>query len=168
MIFSPFKGEICQAGKPLEAQVKLLLSIRGVTPLLALAFLSEVGDIRRFRSVPKLHSYLGVVPPVRSSGGVTHSGGINRRSRKLSRTLFTQAAIHLEDSSPVLQRFYGELVAREGHGRARIALLRKVSSMMRRMLSAGEPYRWTGRELYEKKLTDYAKEMRRGENRKVV
>ena len=41
------KVEIYQAGKPLESQVKLLLSIRGITPLLALAFLSEVGDIRR-------------------------------------------------------------------------------------------------------------------------
>ena len=91
------KEEIYRAGKPLEAQVKLLLSIRGVTPLLALAFLLEVGDIRRFRSARKLHSYLGVVPTVRSSGGVTHNGGINRRSRKLSRTLFTQAAIHFVD-----------------------------------------------------------------------
>lgn len=162
------KGEICQAGRPLEAQVKLLLSIRGVTPLLALAFLSEVGDIRRFRSARKLHSYLGVVPTVRSSGGMTHSGAINRRSRKLSRTLFTQAAFHLVDSSPVLGRFYRELVARKGYGRARIALLRKVFSMMRRMLLAGEPYRWTEPKLYEKKLTDYAKEMSRGGNRKAA
>ena len=62
------KEEILRAGRPFELKVKLLLSIRGVTPLLALAFLSEVGDIRRFRSVRKLHSYLGVVPTVRSSG----------------------------------------------------------------------------------------------------
>ena len=93
------KGEILQAGKPFEAQVKLLLSIRGLTPLLALAFLSEVGDVRRFRSARRLHSYLGVVPTVRSSGGITHRGAINRRSRHLSRTLFTQAAIHFVDSS---------------------------------------------------------------------
>ena len=37
-------GQIYQAGKPLEAEVKLLISIRGVTPLLALVFLAEVGD----------------------------------------------------------------------------------------------------------------------------
>ncbi len=162
------KGEILQAGKPFEAQVKLLLSIRGVTPLLALAFLSEVGDIRRFRNLRKLHSYLGVVPTVRSSGGVTHSGAINRRSRKLSRTLFTQAAIHFVDSSPSLERFYRELAARKGYGRARIALLRKVFSIMRRMLLAGEGYRWTEVKLYEKKLNDYAKKIKKGENREVA
>ena len=120
------KAEIYQAGKSLEAQVKLLLSIRGITPLLALAFLSEVGDIRRFRSARKPHSYLGVVPTVRSSGGVTNNGTINRRSRHLSRTLFTQAVNHFVDSSSALNRFYRELVDRKGCGRARIAVLRKV------------------------------------------
>ncbi len=162
------KEQILQAGKAFEAQVKLLLSIRGVTPLLALAFLSEVGDIRRFRSARKLHSYLGVVPTVRSSGGTTHNGAINRRSRKLSRTLFTQAAIHFVDSSPTLERFYRELVARKGYGRARIALLRKVFSIMRRMLLAHESYRWTEEELYEKKLRDYARKMSKGENQKAA
>ena len=162
------KEQILQAGKPFEAQVKLLLSIRGVTPLLALAFLSEVGDIRRFGSARKLHSYLGVVPTVRSSGGTTHNGAINRRSRKLSRTLFTQAAIHFVDSSPTLERFYRELVARKGYGRARIALLRKVFSIMRRMLLAHESYRWTEEKLYEKKLRDYARKMNKGENQKAA
>jgi transposase len=76
--------EIYHAGRPLEAQVKLLISIRGVTPLLALAFLSEVGDVTRFRSARRLQSYLGTVPTVRSSGGVTHNGAINRRSRGLA------------------------------------------------------------------------------------
>jgi transposase len=161
-------AEICQAGKPFEPQVKLLLSIRGVTPLLALAFLSEVGDITRFRSARKLHSYLGVVPTVRSSGGVTHTGGINRSSRHLSRTLFTQATRHFVDSSPLLERFYRDLADRKGYGRARIALLRKVFSMMRRMLLAGEQYRWTEAKLYQRKLNDYAKKIRNDRSQGVA
>ncbi len=40
------KRGIYQAGRPLEAELKLLIGIRGVTPLLALVFLSEVGDIK--------------------------------------------------------------------------------------------------------------------------
>jgi len=162
------KAEIYQAGKSLEAQVKLLLSIRGITPLLALAFLSEVGDIRRFRSARKPHSYLGVVPTVRSSGGVTNNGTINRRSRHLSRTLFTQAVNHFVDSSSALNRFYRELVDRKGCGRARIAVLRKVFSMTRRMLLTGEKYRWMESKLYEKKLNDYAKKTKRREDQEVA
>ena len=110
-----------------------------------------------------MHSYLGVVPTVRSSGGVTRSGTINRRSRHLSRTLFTQAVIHLEDSSPLVSHFYHELTARKGFGRARIALLRKIFSMMRRMLLSGESYRWTEPTLYKRKLIEYEKELREGE-----
>ncbi len=157
------KREIYQSGRPLEAELKLLIGIRGVTPLLALVFLSEVGDITRFKSARRLQSYLGTVPTVRSSGGVTHNGAINRRSRGLARSLFTQAVSHLADSSPVLARFYRELASRKGYGRARIALLRKVFSMMRRMLLAGEPYRWVEQKLYEAKLRDYAKEIKRWE-----
>jgi len=162
------RAEIYRAGKPFEPQVKLLLSIRGVTPLLALAFLSEVGDVRRFRSARRLHSYLGVVPTVRSSGGVTHNGAINRSSRHLSRTLFTQSVRHFVDSSPLLEHFYRDLVDRKGYGRARIALLRKVFSVMRRMLLAGELYRWTEPKLYEGKLKDYVKKTKKEENQEVA
>jgi transposase len=157
------KMKIYQTGKALEAEVKLLIGIRGVTPLLALAFLSEVGDITRFSSARKLHSYLGVVPTVRSSGGVTRSGEINRHSRALCRTLFTQALPHLVDSSPNFSRFYRDLSCRKGYGRARIALLRKTFSAIRRMLLSGQPYRWLEPKLYEQKLRLYSRQIK-GEN----
>jgi hypothetical protein len=159
------ESKILKAARPLEGKVKLLIGIHGVTPPLALAFLSEVGDITRFRSARRLHSYLGMVPTVRSSGGVTRNGVISRRSRTMTRSLFTQAVIPLVDSSHTLARFYRELVARKGYGRARIALLRKIFSLMRPMLLARELYRWTEPKLYEKKLSDYAKEIKKGKRR---
>jgi transposase len=147
--------EIYRAGQPFEEQVRLLIGIRGVTPLLALGFLSEVGDIRRFRSLRGMLAYLGVVPTVRSSGGTTHVGRINRRSRSLTRTLFTQAVLHLVDSSPVLEEFYRRILQRKGYGRARIAVLRRTFGMMRRMLLSNTPYRWKEEPLYESKIRDY-------------
>ena len=99
---------------------------------------------------------------------VTHSGAINRHSRGLTRSLFTQAVIHLVDSSPVLARFYRELAGRKGYGRARIALIRKTFSMMRRMLLSREPYRWLEPKLYEQKLSDYAKEIKKGEKQEAA
>jgi transposase len=144
-----------RAGRPFEEQVQLLIGIRGVTPLLALGFLSEVGDIRRFHSLRALLAYLGVVPTVRSSGGSTRVGRLNARSRSLARTLFTQAVLHLAESSPQLARFYRELVPRRGYGRARIAILRKTFVMMRRMLLTNVPYRWQEEELHQKKLKDW-------------
>jgi len=153
------KSLIYQTGWPLEAQVRLLISIRGITPLLALAFLSDVGDIRRFRKLKCLHAYLGVVPTVRSSGDVTHIGHITRQSRGLTRTLMTQAVPHLVDSSPTLGKWYRELVHRKGRGRARIAVIRRVLAMMRHMLLFNEPYLWLEPRLYEQKLREYQREL---------
>ena len=155
------KGELLRAGKPFEAQVKLLMSIRGVTPLLALAFLAEGGDISRFSSLRKLYSYLGVVPSVRSSGDTPRTGHINRKSRALARTIFTQAIPHLANSSPLIQQFYQSLVARKGFGRARIAVLRRIFGIMRRMLLSNIPYRWLEPALYEKKMRAYDRELKK-------
>ncbi len=43
--------EILRIGEPLKEDVELLISIRGITPLTALAFLADVGDIRRFKTL---------------------------------------------------------------------------------------------------------------------
>ncbi len=48
--------EILLAGEPLRSQVELLISIKGVTPLIALAFLADVADIRRFRTLRKMNA----------------------------------------------------------------------------------------------------------------
>lgn len=40
--------------------------------------------------------------------------------------------------------------------------------MMRRMLLDSETYRWVEPKLYEKKLSDYAKEMKKGEKAHVA
>jgi transposase len=149
--------EIYLTGLPLEEQVRLLITIRGVTPFLALGFLSGVGDIRRFHSLRGLLAYLGVVPRVRSGGGTTHVGQLNRHSRSLARTLFTQAVCHLAASSPLLGRFYRELVERKGYGRARIAIVRKTFGIMRRMLLSNTSYRWKEDGLFQGKLKDYLK-----------
>ena len=82
-------------------------------------------------------------------------GRLNRHSRCLARTLFTQAVLHLADSSPQLGRFYRELVPRRGHGRARIAILRKTFGIMRRMLLSNTQYRWKEEPLYQSKLKDW-------------
>lgn len=149
------KREILKAGFPLEDKMKLLITIKGVTPLLALGFLADIGDITRFKSVRKMNCYLGVVPTVKSSGGKTKMGSINKLSRNLSRSLFTQGIIHFVKDSTALSDFYENVKARRGAGRSRIAVLRKIFSIMRRMLLDNEEYRWKDDVNYNDKLVDY-------------
>jgi len=153
------KNEIYRFGNFLQDQVQLLITIKGVSPLLALAFLADVADVKRFKKQKQMNAYLGVVPGVKSSGGKTYSGHINRQSRKLARTIFTQSIHHITNSSSSFQDFYINLKTRRGAGRSRIACIRKTFGIMRRMLLDNQEYRYTNYKLYEIKLKTYHKEM---------
>ncbi len=91
--------EILKAGEFLRDQVELLISIKGVSPLVALAFLADVGDIHRFSSQRKLSSYLGVVRNAKTSGGKELNGHITKMSRHLTRWILTQSIPHIVKSS---------------------------------------------------------------------
>ncbi|KKL67239.1 hypothetical protein LCGC14_2136970 [marine sediment metagenome] len=151
------KREILLAGESLKEAVKLLITIKGITPLTALAFLADIGDINRFKKQKQMNAYLGLVPACKESGGKSKTGHINRESRKLTRTILTQSIYHVSNSSPILRKFYEDLVARRGAGRARIALIRKICGVMRSMLLTGECYRWMDDKLFVKKLKSYEK-----------
>mgnify|MGYP003941920263 CR=1 FL=1 len=135
--------------------MKLLITVRGSTPLTALAFLADVADIRRFKTLRKMNAYLGLVPRVKESGGRSKTGHINRESRRLTRTLFTQSVMHFADASPYLRSYYSNLISRRGVGRARIALIRKICGMMRRMLLEQQEFRWVQPSNFERKLKRY-------------
>ena len=147
--------EIFYAGKPFEQQVKLLISIKGITPLSALAFLSDVGDVTRFKTTRKMNAYLGLVPRLKESGGMSIAGHINRASRNTTRTLLTQSLVSAMFASPYLNSFYNNVKGRRGAGRARIALIRKLCGIMRNMLITGEQFRTINTELYNKKVRQF-------------
>jgi transposase len=118
--------EILHTGEPLQHEIKRLITIRGITPLTALAFLADVGDVTRFKSLRKMNAYLGLVPRIKESGGKNRPGHINRESRKLTRTILAQSIHHVSNSSPYLRRVYRDLTDKRGYGRARVALIRRV------------------------------------------
>jgi transposase len=153
------RKEILLRGEPLKEAVKLLITIKGVAPLVALAFLADVGDIERFSSSRKMNAYLGLVPRVKESGGKSTHGHITRESRKLTRTLLTQSIYHVSNASPYFRKFYVDLTEKRGAGKARIALIRKLCGVMRRMLITGECYRWMDADLFERKYKKYEKEL---------
>ena len=86
---------------------------------------------------------------------------VTRESRKLTRTILTQCVHHVAASSVSLDRYYRELRDKRGTGRARIAVIRKLCGTMRRMLLSGEQYRWIDRRLYEMKLRQYERVLKR-------
>src|SRR3712207_5202434 len=61
-------------------------AMRGVSFLVAVTFVAEIGDVRRFESSRQLMAFLGLVPCERSTGDTVRRGGLtlagNRRVRR--------------------------------------------------------------------------------------
>jgi transposase len=154
-------AEIIKTGEYLKESVELLISIKGVSPFVALAFLADIGDINRFSNQKKLNAYLGLVPNAKSSGGKSHDGHISKASRHLTRWILTQSIPHIVTSSEYMSDYYASLKGRRGFGRARVAVMRKTVGIMRRMLLSGEKYAYCDELSYNRKVNDYRKMLKK-------
>jgi len=124
---------IGEEGSKLEGH-KNLTSIKGIGPLSRSILLSVIGDIDDFEDEGKLAAYFGIVPRVSNSNERERSGRITKRGSKLGRTALVQCALIAQRYSPYLKRYYEQVKARRGTGKAIIALARKLLGIIYRTL----------------------------------
>jgi transposase len=124
---------IAQEGSKLEGH-KNLTSIKGIGKITGAILLSVIGDIDDFPDEHRLASYFGIVPRVSNSNETERSGRIHKRGSKLGRTALVQSALIAAKYSPYLKRFYEQVKARRGAGKAIIALARKFLGIIYRTL----------------------------------
>ncbi|HWQ96922.1 MAG TPA: IS110 family transposase, partial [Clostridia bacterium] len=115
---------IGEEGSKLEGH-KGLSSIKGIGKITGAILLSVIGDVNDFGDEGRLASYFGIVPRVANSNETERSGRIHKRGTKLGRTALVQSALIAANHSPYLKRFYEQVKARRGAGKAIIALARK-------------------------------------------
>jgi transposase len=72
--------------------VAALQAMRGVSFVSAVAFLVEVGDLRRFETPRQLMGYLGLVPTERSTGEKVWRGGITKAGNIRARRMLIEGA----------------------------------------------------------------------------
>jgi transposase len=72
--------------------VSALQALRGVSLIVAVTTVAELGDLTRFDSANQLMAYLGLVPSEHSSGGTTRRGGITKTGNGHVRRALTEAA----------------------------------------------------------------------------
>jgi len=80
--------------EPWRTGADALRCFRGIKTLTAMTILTEVGDIRRFRSPTQLMAYTGLVPSERSSGDVERRGPISRTGNRYLRRVLVESAWH--------------------------------------------------------------------------
>ncbi len=107
-----------------------LKSISGIGSLSAGILLSVIGNIQDFGTADKLASYFGIVPRVSNSNETVKTGRITKRGNRTGRTTLVQCSLAAIKKSEYLKKYYEQVKARRGHGKAKIALARKYLAII--------------------------------------
>ena len=128
-----------------DEEVQLLMTAPGVGMIVALTFKTDIGDPTRFKKSESVGAYYGMTPRQYSSGETVRQGGISRCGSKEVRTLLTEAAITLltrSKSWSSLKVWGLKLMKKHGLKKAAMAVGRKLSVILHRMLITGESFKY--------------------------
>jgi len=67
-------------------------ALRGVSFLVAITFVAEVGDVRRFATPQQLMAFLGLVPSERTTGDTVRRGSITKTGNHRARRVLIEGA----------------------------------------------------------------------------
>ena len=122
-----------------------LMTVPGVGPLIALTYVAGVDDPSRFARARTLGAHFGLTPRRYQSGNLDWSGRISRAGDASVRRALYQAAnvlIHHSRGWCALKSWAVRVAKRRGLGKAKVALARKLATVLHRIWTTGEPYRF--------------------------
>lgn len=135
-ITEKIKGEVAES-----SQAQLLMGIPGISYYSALLILSEIGEIERFPDAKRLCSYAGLVPSIYSSGSKTYNGRITKQGSRWLRWILVEISTHAAKGDQNFQKLYRRVSQRRGGSTARVAVARKILTVIYAMLKRNEPFK---------------------------
>ena len=139
-------------------EVKLLITIPGISYLSALTIMAEIGDIARFPTAKKLMGYAGVVPSTYASGGKVRHGKIIKQGSSWLRYVLIEAAHHQLHCTKRkgLAEYYNGIKDRKGGKAAAVATARKLCAVIFRVLTNKQtfvsPEEWDNRRAHHRDI----------------
>ncbi|MEQ4680953.1 IS110 family transposase [Providencia rettgeri] len=121
-----------------QPKYKVLMTIPGIGPLIAAAFLSEV-NAAQFTNGRQLSAWCGLVPRQHSSGGKNSLSAMTKNGNRDLRTLIIHGArsvmhwAHKRDDA--LEMWLKRLIERRGKMKATVALANKMTRIVWRLLT---------------------------------
>jgi transposase len=145
------EGQLTKSAKLLDARAASdpiaarLMSVPGVGPITALTFKSSVEDPRRFAKSSDAGAYAGLAPRRSQSGERDYNGRISKAGDPMLRSALYEAANNLlvRVKRPfALQTWGRKLAESKGHKRARIAVARKLASLLHTLWRSETEFCW--------------------------
>lgn len=132
-------------------KAQLVSTIPGLANYGGLAIASRACRIDRFPRPASLANFYGLAPGCRNSGNSQQRiGHITKQGSKMVRFLLGQAVLHVLRKDPWMRQWYRQIKHRRGSNVARVAVMRRLTTILWCMLKHDMPYISGGPEAYRK------------------
>jgi len=119
----------------------VVATIPGCAAYGSLALASRIGAIERFPRPASLANYWGLTPGCRNSGDVTDRlGSITKQGSAMARFILGQLVMHVLRRDPWMKAWYGRIKRRRGAKIARVAVMRRLATVIWHMVKNNQPY----------------------------
>lgn len=113
---------------------RVLLRLRGIGPITALALFAAIGNAQQFHNARQLAAWLGLVPKQHGSGGKIQLGSISKRGNTYLRMLLIHGArtvmTWMKPKSDRFSLWAKALVQRRGKHKTIVAMANKTARMV--------------------------------------
>ena len=119
----------------------VLGTIPGCAAYSSLALASRIGSIERFPRPGSLANYWGLTPGCRNSGQATDRlGSITKQGSPMARFILGQLVLHVLRRDRAMKAWYQRIKKRRGSKIARVAVMRRLATIVWHMVKYEEPY----------------------------
>jgi transposase len=120
---------------------QILMTAPGVSFYSGLGLASRIGPIERFPRPRSLANYFGLTPSSRNSGEAKDRlGSITKEGSRFARFLLGQLVLHFLKKDPKMRDWYRRIKLRRGSKIARVAVMRRITTIFWHMLKYHEAY----------------------------
>jgi transposase len=119
----------------------IVATIPGCAAYSSLALAARIGPIERFPRPASLANYWGLTPGCRNSGEATDRlGSITKQGNATARFILGQLVLHVLRRDAYMRAWYGRIKRRRGSKIARVAVMRRLATVIWQMVKNNEPY----------------------------
>lgn len=122
------------------ATARLIDTVPGFGVTLAVLVAVEIADVGRFARASELHSYAGLIPSTHSSGDRTYHGRITKQGNSWLRWALVEAVYPAIKVDHDLLVYYQKIARRKGANVAKVAMARRLLTIIHKMLKEGRGY----------------------------
>lgn len=134
-------------------KAQVVSTMPGLAKFGGLAIASRISHVERFPRGASLANFFGLAPGCRNSGNVTdRMGAITKQGSSMVRSLLGQVVLHVLREDAWMRQWYRQVKKRRGSKVARVAVMRRIATILWSMLKYDMPYIRGGPEEFRKAL----------------